>query len=359
MRAESRVGLTARHAALLLAALAVSACCCGKKYQTFVEVIDEAQPPAPLTSPVPPVETHTRLVMRNVHLRQADTFFLDVRHLLGEMVATGKGGVVVFGDAKSYDVRVQEAEVAMSTASLTGLLNNYVFDYPGAPLKKLLIQTTPDGHLRQNGVLHWAHLTRKGIDIPFTITAEVKPTADGRLRIHPLKIDVCRVNGKPLLDLLHIKLEKVLDLSGARGLSVDGNDLVLDAGKALPPPRIVARIIAVRIEGDQLVQVLGPAPGVERIAAPPPPPDREVPNYMHLYGGTVRFGRLFMVGTNLQIADAHPADPFEFYLTYYDNQLAAGYSRSHLDDSLTTYMPDFPMVGKKLEPGERIAVTRP
>ena len=41
-------------------------------------------------------------------------------------------------------------------------------------------------------------------------------------------------------------------------------------------------------------------------------------------GGTVRFGRLFMVATNLQIADAHPQDPFEFYLTYYDNQLAAG-----------------------------------
>jgi len=77
---------------------------------------------------------------------------------------------------------------------------------------------------------------------------------------------------------------------------------------------------------------------------------------MHLYGGTVRFGRLFMVGTNLQIADAHPQEPFEFYLQYYDNQLAAGYSRSHLDDSLTTYMPDFWMVGKKLEAGERIAV---
>jgi len=158
------------------------------------------------------------------------------------------------------------------------------------------------------------------------------------------------------MDLLHLKLEKFLDLSGARGITVEGNDLLLDPSLALPPPRIVGRVTSVKIQGDQLVQVIGPAPGVAGIEAPPPPPDREVPNYMHLYGGIVRFGRLYMVGTNLQIADAHPQDPFEFYLTYYDNQLAAGYSRSHLDDSLTTYMPDFPMVGKTLEPGERIAV---
>jgi hypothetical protein len=336
---------------LALAALAVAGCCCGKRYRTVVEVVDEAQPPAPLAAPVPPAREPTRLAMRHVHLRQADTFFLDVRHLLGEMVPTGGGDVVVFGDARSYEVRVQEAEVAMSSASLTGLLNNHVFAYEGAPLTKLLVQTTRDGKLRQHGVMHKGKLA-----IPFTITATVSPTADGKLRIHPTKIDVCRVNGKPLLDLLHITLEKVLDLSKARGVRADRDDLILDPSVALPPPRIVGRLTAVRVEGDALVQTIGPAQGVTRIEPPPPPPDRDAQNYMHLYGGTVRFGRLFMVATNLQIADAHPADPFEFYLTYYQNQLAAGYSRSQLDDSLVTYMPDFAAVGKTLEAGERIAV---
>lgn len=346
----------ASEAAALLLAFLVTGCCCGNKYQTIVEVIDEAQPEAPLKPPVPPVDEHTRLVMRNVYLRQADTFFLDVRHLLGEMVATGNGGVVVFGDAKSYEVHVQEAEVAMSAESLTGLLNNHVFAYPGAPLKKLRVTTTRDGKLKQEGVLHWAHLRKQGFDVPFTITADVQVTQDGLLRIHPSKVEICDVNGKPLMDLLHLKLEKFLDLSGAQGLRVEGNDLILDPGKALPPPRIVGRLKSVRIVGDQLVQEIGPEAGAKTIAAPPPPPDREAANYMHLYGGTVRFGRLYMVATNLQIADAHPQDPFEFYLQYYGNQLAAGYSRSHLDDSLTTYMPDFWMVGKTLAPSEKIAV---
>ncbi|HEV8628863.1 MAG TPA: hypothetical protein VGV61_01000, partial [Thermoanaerobaculia bacterium] len=78
-----------RLVAPLLAALLLAGCCCGKKYQTVVEAIDEAPPPRPLAPPVPPVDEHTRLVMRHVHLRQADTFFLDVRHLLGEMVPSG------------------------------------------------------------------------------------------------------------------------------------------------------------------------------------------------------------------------------------------------------------------------------
>ncbi len=65
--------------------------------------------------------------MRNVALRQADTFFLEVRSLFGQMVGTGPDQVPVFGDARSYEVRVQDAEVAMSAESLTGLLNNHVF----------------------------------------------------------------------------------------------------------------------------------------------------------------------------------------------------------------------------------------
>jgi len=334
---------------LLLAAVFLAGCCCHPRYQVPREVIDEAQPPAPIVPPVPPERETTRLVMKHVRLRQADTFFVDVRHLLGLMLPAKQGGVPVFGDATSYEVHVQDAEVAMSAESLTGLLNNHVFAYEDSPLRQLRVTMTPDHHLQQEGILH------KGIDLPFRIVAEVKPTDDGKLRLHPTDIRICKVKGGPLMKLFHIELADMLDLSGAKGVKVEHNDLILDPQEALPPPRMLGRVRAVRIEGDQLVQELGPAPGTPHVEAPPPPPDREVANYIHLYGGTVRFGRLFMVGTNLQVADAHPQDPFEFYTTYFDNQLAAGYSRSHLDGSLTTYCPDFGQVGKRLERAEIIS----
>jgi len=350
-RARRRATLVvlALGAPLLLAAAFLVGSRHGPRQEPPREVIDEAQPPAPLLPPVPPAHVATRLVMRHVRLRQADTFYIDVRHLLGRMLPSKKGSVPVFGDARSYEVQTQQAEVAVSAASLTGLLNNYVFAYKGAPLRQLRVTMTPDHHLRQQGILH------KGFDIPFTIIAEVQPTSDGKLRIHPTDIRISNLAGKLLMKLLHVELADVLDLSGAKGVKAEHNDLLLDPQEALPPPRMLGRLRAVRIEGDELVQELGPAAGTPHVEPPPPPPDREVANYIHLYGGTVRFGRLFMVSTNLQVADAHPQDPFEFYTTYFDNQLAAGYSRSHLDGSLTTYCPDFAAVGKRLERAEIIS----
>lgn len=348
-RRKRRWQLLAAALALPAGAALLAGCCCGLDYTTAREVIDEAQPPVALEPPVPPRDGLTRLVMRNVRLRQADTFVLEIRDLFGEMVGLGADHIPVFGDAKSYEVRVREAEVAMSADSLTGLLNNHVFAYPGAPLRHLRVTFTDDGRLRQQGILH------KVVDIPFTIVAEVQITDDGKLRLHPVETKIGGIDGSGLMKALGIEMEDLLDLSGAEGMRVDGNDLLLDPEIALPPPRMVGRLAAVAVRDGLLVQWLRAKPGAPPLARPPAPPEPETPNFMHLYGGVVRFGRLFMVATNLQIADADPRDPLEFYPTYFDNQLAAGYSRSHLDDSLTTYVPDFSAVGKTLEPGERVA----
>ena len=185
----------------LLAAFVATGCCCrSAKYRVPLEVIDEAQPPVRLEPPVPPPHERTRIVMRHVRLRPADTFYVDVRHLLGLMIATGAGGIPVFGDAGSYEVHVQSAEVSMTAASLTGLLNNYVFAYKGAPIDHLLVQLNAAHHLVQRGILHKTILGKR-LALPFTIEARVEPTADGKLRLHPVDVKICDVEGKPLMSL--------------------------------------------------------------------------------------------------------------------------------------------------------------
>lgn len=49
-----------------------------------------------------------------------------------------------------------------------------------------------------------------------------------------------------------------------------------------------------------------------------PPPvlrrfDSTAPNYMCYRGSVLRFGKLTMVDADLQIADADPKDPFDFF----------------------------------------------
>ena len=58
-------------------------------------------------------------------------------------------------------------------------------------------------------------------------------------------------------------------------------------------------------------------------------------------GGTIRFGKLTMTDADLQLIDADPKDPFDFYPARYDAQLVAGYSKNTPSKGLKTYMPDY------------------
>ena len=48
---------------------------------------------------------------------------------------------------------------------------------------------------------------------------------------------------------LGVEMEDLLDLSQARGIAVDGNDLLLDPEAALPPPKLVGRIPITALTG--------------------------------------------------------------------------------------------------------------
>ena len=62
----------------------------------------------------------------------------------------------------------------------------------------------------------------------------------------------------------------MLKVESGHGLTVDDNDFIIDPQQMLPPPRMQGRITSVRIEGDQIMQVFGPARR-RRCSRPPSP----------------------------------------------------------------------------------------
>jgi hypothetical protein len=64
-------------------------------------------------------------------------------------------------------------------------------------------------------------------------------------------------------------------------------------------------------------------------------------NYVHFRGGTVRFGKLTMSDTDLELMDVTPADPFDFSIDHYNEQLVAGYSKMTQAGALCVHMPDY------------------
>jgi hypothetical protein len=271
--------------------------------------------------PVQPVSVD----FQNVNFHLAADVILEVRRLQGALVATRPGSPPSFDDLKSYTLRIDSGEVAMQPASLTAVLNRWVFNYNGTPITDVTV-SIENGQLKQKGTLH------KGVAVPFTILADMTVTSDGRIRLHPTSVKAVGVPANGLMKLFNLELDNLIKSDRAHGFEIEGNDFLLLPDRLIPEPRLAGRLTSIRIEGDRIVEVFG--------TRPPHGPDNVAKNYMYYRGGLLKFGKLTMHDTDLRLVDADPRDPFEFSPAQYITQLAAGYSKSLRNGGLRTFMPD-------------------
>ena len=280
-------------------------------------------------APRGPVEAE----MRNVRYHAAPGVVLRVRFLRGTLARTSRDSPPWFEDPNSFVIAIDTAEVAITPASLTALLNDHTFAYKGSPLRHLEVDIE-DGQLKQEGTLN------KLIDLPFTIRATISATRDGRLRLHPTSVKVVGIPVRRLMDFFGVELDDLVKVRQGRGIEVVENDFILAPGGLLPPPQISGRVIAVGIYRGEIRQIFGSS----NRPAPLPimhPPDTAAANYMYFQGSVLRFGKLSMVETDLQIVDGDPDDAFDVFLAQLNRQLSAGFSVNQPDFGVVTTMPDY------------------
>ena len=272
--------------------------------------------------------------MRNVSLRMTPVVTLQVRSMRGRLVPAAESRPVTLDAPDSYYVQLDSGVMALSTDSLTQLLNTFVFAYPGAPLKHISV-TAKGNRLVQKGTMH------KGVDLPFEMEGEVSVTDDGNLRLHVDKIKSEHIPVKGLLHLFGEDLSKLVNLNEARGVRMEGDDILMYPGRMLPAPHLRGRITAVHVEGTNIVQSFGSDRPAEQMRLP-----EAAANYIYHRGGILRFGKLTMTDTDLEIVDQNPKNPFDFSLPEYNRQLVAGYSKNTPTHGLVVHMPDFSQVKK-------------
>jgi hypothetical protein len=275
-----------------------------------------------------PVEAEMRHVLYHVD----DRVILQIEYLRGALLPT-RDEPPWFDDPQSFALAIDTGVVTISTASLSALLNDYVFNYDGTPLKDLTV-TVDKGRLKQTGTLH------KGIDLPFTIRAELSTTPDGRLRLHPTSVKVAGIGVKGLMETFGIELENLVKVKQGRGVEIADNDFLLAPAGLLPPPRIKGKVTAVRLGSESIEQTFGGSSRPGRAQALHPS-DPSAKNYMFYRGKVLRFGKLTMMDADLQIVDGDPDDPFDFDLAHLNEQLVAGESHNQPDFGLVTVMPDY------------------
>jgi len=297
-------------------------------------------PPAVHAAGPPPIRCGVE--MRNVALRIAADVVLQVRSLEGEFVSRLRARPPIFDDPRSYTLRMRAADIAMDAASLTALLRLSLAAHP-SPLRDVKI-TIENDSLRASGKL------QKGAAVPFSMQASVSATPDGWLRLHATKINAVGVPVKGLLDLVGLNLDDLLKMPPGSGMRAEGDDLLLDTAASLPPPRTEGKLQRVAIAGNLLtMHMTGSASPPPRPATLPVPGAR---NYLYFFGGSIRFGKLTMSDTDMQLVDADPHDLFDFYPAHYETQLVAGYSRNTPRKGLQVFMPDYgeAQKGAKLRP---------
>jgi hypothetical protein len=258
----------------------------------------------PCAAQGPPQQT---IDIRNVDLHLSDAILFHARSLRGEMIRTSPSAPATLDDPRSYRIRVTSGTVAMTGDDLTAFLNGVVFAYPGSPLKNLRVEID-SGSLLQTGTLH------KIVDINFRMRADVSVTPDGRIRVHPTKM-----TDQKLMHTLGLHMNDMIDVKHAKGVTIDQDDILIEATASLPPPAIDGRLVDIHIEGNQLVERFI---GDSSTAA-----DSTHPGSVHVRGGRLRFGRLTMDSADVLIVSANPHGAFDLSLPHYEEQLVAGYSQ--------------------------------
>jgi hypothetical protein len=276
--------------------------------------------------------------MHNVMYHFTDQVAVRLLNVGGSLVPTSASGIPVFDDKSSFELQIIAAEMTMDSQSLANVLNTHVFAAKDAPLKDISITIDKD-RLKVKGKLH-----QKG-DIGFETEGQLSATADGKIRLHAEKIRALHLPVKGLMDLFGLDIADLIKNGKVRGVQVEKDDLILDPGEILPPPKISGKITDIHLEGNNIVQIFGEPKKYPWIKV-------SAQNYMAYRGNKLQFGKLLMSDTDLVLIDPAPKDPFDFYLDHYKDQLVAGYSKTTPSFGLNVYMVDFNKLKKTSAPGK-------
>ena len=275
--------------------------------------------------------------MSNVDLHVASDVTLHVRYLRGRFDQAGGHEVPYLDDPSSYSVAVDSGVVSVDMASLNALMTRTLAG-DRSNVDHLAVGIDDKGDLKQKGVID------KGVGIPFTVTAGVEATPDGKLRVFTKSVKGFGVPMKPLMKIFHLEMDDLLKVKPGHGVVVRDNDLILDPATLLPPPSIRGVVTTATIENGAVVQTFGD--GAPHHLSPA----AVSKNFIYWRGGTLAFGKLTMSATDLELVDMDPKDAFDFSVEHWNDQLVAGYSKTTSARGLKAHIPDYNDLNKGLEP---------
>ncbi len=269
--------------------------------------------------------------MQNVKFRFTESATVYIKMLSGELLPNEGSEFPVFDNKESFRLRIGYAEIDIAPGDLASLFNSYIFARASSPLKGVSM-SIENGHLKIKGKLHDVGT------IPFETESTLNPTDDGKILLHTAKVKALHVPVKGIMNLFGVEIADLIKNGKLPGVEAHGDDLVLDPALVFPAPHMEGRVTETRIEGNTIVLTFGDKNRATKA--------RQAGNYISFRGNRLRFGKLTMTDVDMTLIDMDPADPFDFFLDRYKDQIAAGYSKISSNSALRIFVKDFNKLGK-------------
>jgi hypothetical protein len=293
-----------------------------------------AAPQSAAQTPANSTPAAVKMQIRNVDFHFSENIVVHIAALDGKMSPVGSG-MPVFDDKNSFALDVDSGDTTVSMAALASDMNDYVFAVPGSPIKDLKLKTE-NGRLVMTGLL-----VKKG-GIPFETTSSVSLTPEGMIRLHTEKVKALHLPVKGLMEMFGVDLHDLISTKKIPGIDTDKDDLILDPQKILPPPELRGHVIAVRVFDGGMAMTFGtPGQPAQHPRATAVCGRR---NFLSFRGGPIRFGKLQMDESDMELSDTGTAPSFDFSLDGYKDQLVAGYSKVTQRGGLCVHMPEYSAV---------------
>ncbi len=286
--------------------------------------------------------TGTYLSLDNVNFRFAEKIPVLLKNVNADLIPQTKSGVVNFDDPNSFIISIFKADAYIKAETLETIFKEYIFNYPESVLKldRIKFLDEKENKIYLNGELKFIIWLDFELEGTLSYTKEKK-----QILIEANKITAIGLSSaKSLLGLVALNLEKLLPVPDGRGISVKENTIYINPFAIFPPPKMEGEIKSVNLENNQLHIFMDNGKSV-------PVPPRPIPNaknYLFLFKGDMKFGKLFMVDTYLQMVDTDEKDDFDFFLEKYFMVLADyGTATLSRDKSVKVTMPDYEDTVKK------------
>lgn len=289
------------------------------------------EPPPPSADPmVEPV-----LTMRNVQFRFTNDVVVGIDRIRATMKPTPTAGIVSFDDPASFDLEVTGASIRLTMPQAQTLMNERVFAYKGSNVHH--IELAADG----KQIVIRGTLT-KGASIPFTMKGSLSMREGRWLAVDAKEIKIGAVGVTGLLKAIHVTMQAMIDPPSSGQVRVERNTILIDVLSELPPPHVHGVVTALDCCDSGIGLTLGaPAAASDSALRGIVSSAMSAPNFIAIRRGSLRFGKMTMTDSELDLLDADPTDSFDFFLRDYQCQLAAGDARTTLKYAWHVRMPDF------------------